>query len=136
MLTSSVQITFTASTIYFAAVALTKLSILALFYEVFGLRLHHYRIPIFILAGLVLGWWLAFTIVNLLFCIPLHATWDLTYTGPKQCVDNLPSYIANGVSNVVTDALILVLPVRVVWGMQLSMGKKAGLLFIFLLGGA
>ena len=109
-----------------------KLSILALYYDLFGSSVR-YRIIIWILTGIVGVWWLAYTILNFNICDPLSDIWDLSPSNTHHCLEG-PHYLINGLVNVLTDALILCLPMRVVWGMQLPPRAKIGLSFIFLLG--
>ena len=111
---------------------MTKLSVLALYYELFGnLR---YRIPIFALTFVVLAWWISFSFINFFFCDPIKVVWDFSYMGPKKCINAFPAFLANGGINIGSDILILLLPVKVVWSMQLNKRAKAGLTFIFMLG--
>ena len=109
-----------------------KLSILALYWELFGTL--RYRIAIWALVGLVGSWWLCFTILNMVLCFPITDIWNLGPSNQHRCVQGAAHYIVNGVSNVVTDVLILCLPIRVVWSMQLPFRSKLALSFIFLLG--
>ena len=111
---------------------MVKLSILALYWELFGTL--RYRIAIWALVALVICWWLSFTILNMVLCFPISDIWNLGPTNQHNCVMSSVHYVVNGVSNVVTDVLILCLPIRVVWAMQLPFRSKLALSFIFLLG--
>ena len=81
----------------------------------------------------MLCWWIGFTVLNFNLCTPLRDIWDLSPNNKHDCVGG-PHYIINGISNVLTDVLILCLPIRIVWGMLLPVRAKVGLSLVFLLG--
>ena len=123
---------FVASNFYFAAIVLVKLSILAFFYEIFGTSIP-FRIAIWVLVTLVMAWEIGFTVLNFNLCNPISQVWDLSPTNSHNCISG-PHYLINGVSNVITDFLILCLPIRAVWYMKLPSRAKIGLSIVFLLG--
>lgn len=78
--------------------------------------------------------WLATTIATLVNCIPLEYSW-IGLSDPAHCFNYNIFWMVTGALEVVIDTIILVLPVRMVLGLQLSPKRKILLLFIFLLGG-
>jgi hypothetical protein len=42
---------------------------------------------------------------------------------------------SSSIPNIATDLAVLVLPLRTVWGLKVSIGKRMGLLAIFMTGG-
>ena len=69
-------------------------------------------------------------------CTPYDYPW--TFGNPNlkwHCIDftALARFTSSG--NVVTDVLILCLPIPIVWNLQLKRSKKFGLMGLFLLGG-
>ena len=123
---------FVASNFYFAAIVLVKLSILALFYELFGSS-KPFRWAIWFLSGVCVAWFVGFFILNFCLCTPLSDVWSLRADNQHHCISG-PHYLINGVSNIVTDLLILFLPIRVVWSMHLATRAKVGLSLVFLMG--
>ena len=109
------------------------MSILLVYYDLFGAV--RFTVAIFVMMGIVTGWWLAFSLVNIFGCRPIQSAWIHDGIQQPQCVNTAVVYFANGVINVLTDVMILCLPVRVVWTMQLNTRSKLGLISIFLLGG-
>ena len=92
-----------------------------------------FRITIWIIAFIVVGWWISFTVVNLNFCTPITDIWNMQ-PGPRNCINVPPTFMANSWFNIGTDVIILVLPLRVVWTMHLHMHAKIGLSLVFLIG--
>lgn len=109
--------------VYVWTPALAKLSLLALYY-----RLNpdsKIRSCIYTLAGLVSGYSLAITIVAAGPCNP-------QYHSDQKCLTDLNLFMA--CINIITDFLILCLPVPMLRALQLPMKQKVLLGFVFALG--
>ena len=59
-------------------------------------------------------------------------TWDVTVEG--ECIDDYVQDIVTGAFNIFSDLAILVLPLPMLWRLQLDINHKLGLVSIFLLG--
>lgn len=93
------------------AIGPTKISMLLLYRRIF--RGRAFDIITWTLIALVVGWTVAFFFSNMLECIPIHEAWRNAPglgTNP-HCVDAVPMYLAQVYSDVVIDALILVVPI-------------------------
>ncbi|KAH9908494.1 hypothetical protein F4778DRAFT_717402 [Xylariomycetidae sp. FL2044] len=66
-------------------------------------------------------------------CKPFARLWDMTIPGKcaasREVID-----VSTAVANLISDLVILVLPQRVIWKLQLKRQKKIGIAFIFLVG--
>ena len=113
------------------AQAVVKLSILAFYHEHLGGKRSRV-IVISLLAGVVFAQWMSFTIFNLLVCKPLRDSWDL-HPGPRDCVNAIPSFVANGTLDAVTTAVILCLPIFYVEVVRLRPAAKISTVVIALL---
>ncbi|KAJ4111471.1 hypothetical protein NW768_011825 [Fusarium equiseti] len=129
---------FAAEYLYTFSIVFVKLSILALYWRIFG-ALNSARIPIWILSGIVIAWGIAVILVTTFQCWPVSAFWlqfspdaaDMTF----QCtVDVRMFFIANAIPNIITDICILLVPVPGIISLQLRTGKKIALLGVFALG--
>lgn len=70
----------------------------------------------------------AFTI-----CRPIAFNWDKTIVG-GTC-GNIPQYyLSTGIVNLLLDVFVVVLPMPMLWGLQMKLSRKVGLTFIFGLG--
>jgi hypothetical protein len=67
-----------------------------------------------------------------LICRPFRRTYDPTVVG--TCGDQVASFIAIGAFNAITDVMILSLPLKTVWGLQMKPAAKIGITGVFLIG--
>ena len=82
---------------------------------------------------MVVAWCFGINFAALFSCKPIYGYWDKTVN--PQCEDLKTFVIANSVPNMITDAIILALPMKYVWQLKITMVQKVSLTFIFLLGG-
>lgn len=75
----------------------------------------------------------AIIIAENLTCIPRQRIWDPTITGGK-CISAKNQLVSSSVINVMSDLMILALPQKIVWKLQLSKRKKLGVSLIFAIG--
>jgi len=75
----------------------------------------------------------AIFIADLLQCTPISFFWDITIGG--KCINTIPFYFSTAALSVVTDFWILVLPMPLLWGLQLPMKRRLLLMGLFALGG-
>lgn len=89
-----------------------------------------------ILGFMVLAWWIAVIFVSLFQCSPIPAAWDKALLAKgATCIDDNKFFIGNAVPNIITDLLILTLPIYEVYRLQMSTLQKAAVSGLFLLGG-
>ncbi len=110
-----------------------KLSILWFYYQLFSVNTTLQRM-IRATAVVCVAWLVATTLDIVFECTPIQAFWE-TFISSEYCVENLPVLLGNELSNFFIDVAILCIPARAVWGLQLSLAKKAPIMGIFLLGG-
>lgn len=73
--------------------------------------------------------WLA-----LLFeCIPHEKIWNYEYEGGR-CININAAYLTSGIFNVVSDFLILLLPLLAIWRLRLALKRKVGVSAVFATG--
>ncbi|KAM0802244.1 hypothetical protein BDR22DRAFT_778699, partial [Usnea florida] len=117
---------------YFCCIAFIKFSILFFYRRIFPAN--KFRIATYALLGTIAAIWITSALLSVLPCTPVSYNWDRTQQG-GHCIGN-PSYFTVGISvpNIVTDILILLLPLPVTWKLQLRPKKKLALCGIFSLG--
>ena len=76
---------------------------------------------------------IAFLFLDILQCVPPAAQWNSSIEG--KCINFTAVVLAAGVINVVTDFVILILPVPVLWNLKVSTGRKIMIMGTFMLGG-
>ena len=108
-----------------------KVGILLFYYRLFPnptFRKAIYSVGAFVIACLLS------TFFGFLFqCVPIQSFWQQQI--PHQCFNQDPFYICVAVLSLVSDVVILLMPIPVVWALQTSKQRKVGLSVVFLLGG-
>lgn len=114
-----------------AAVAFPKLAVVLLYLHI--LTNKYERVVAKALLFVIFASWTSFTVAAMFQCRPFAFNWDKTIPG-GQCFNVQFFANSSSVPNIVTDLAVLVLPLRTVWGLKISVGRKVGLLLIFLTG--
>ncbi|KAL7619458.1 hypothetical protein AAE478_009997 [Parahypoxylon ruwenzoriense] len=116
---------------YATTLMLIKFSLFFQYYRLIQ-DIPHYRLFYIAVMALVAGWVIAQEFILIFSCTPIPNYWDRRYGG--TCLDsNLLGWM-NSVGNIVTDIIILLLPIPVVWRLNLKRGRKWAVLGIFALG--
>lgn len=115
---------------YVTAVGLIKISILAMYLRIFPSR--EFKIGSYTIGATVVAWWLAIVFVCIFQCDPVYVAWEPWAAG--TCIDLKGSFIGNAVPNILTDVIILIMPVKQVWHLHATMAQKISLLCTFGLG--
>lgn len=116
--------------IYATSISTIKISVLVFYLRVFvnrGLRLATMAALTFV--GL---WTVGNTLQVFLVCRPFARTYDPSVEG--ECGDQVASFIAIGAFNIVTDIIILTLPLPTIWSLKMATPAKLGLTGVFLVG--
>lgn len=72
------------------------------------------------------------TLIKIWLCAPREKIWD--HSVPGHCLSISSLFNASGLFNWLTDILILLIPVKTLWRLQMSARKKAGIAAVFTLG--
>lgn len=83
--------------------------------------------------GFLIANCLATVIAAQLECTPLAFTWDKSIQGGK-CFNQILWYQLTNFPNIIGDVMIMILPIRTVWGLKASVGRKAGIATVCLTG--
>jgi hypothetical protein len=115
---------------YDLALVSVKLGILAFYWRVFVHPV--FRTVVLATASFVVAWGIGITVTLFLACRPLNAYWDAGVTG--QCLTMVTFTYFTNISNLITDIWIFLMPVPMIWHLQLQTKKKLLLSFIFCIG--
>lgn len=66
-------------------------------------------------------------------CIPIDLFWDKEKSG--TCIKQADHFLAVAIPNVVTDVVIIFIPIPILWNLKMSISNKIGLIGIFLISG-
>ncbi|PWY69041.1 integral membrane protein [Aspergillus sclerotioniger CBS 115572] len=129
-LTVYFKIGWSNSFVYTCCVAFIKLSILAVYKRLFAAK--SMTISVNIVGTIVILWALSVSIAGVLNCVPVHKFWDRTV--PGHCVDTVSYYYGQQIPNILTDVVLLVMPLKSVWALPISKAQRLLLSGVFLVG--
>ena len=110
-----------------------KLSVLLLYRRLFVGRL--FNLYSLALCGVIVLWSLSFFFAFAFQCgTDIVNWWTSPATIEAYCDNTSALIVAFSISDVVTDIMILTIPLPIVWRLQMSTANKVGLTGIFLLG--
>ncbi|KAK1842765.1 integral membrane protein [Colletotrichum chrysophilum] len=153
---------FIAEYLYTISIVLVKAAILAFYWRIFSAR-RESRLAIYVLLGITCAWGIAVVrppldksnrrvvntvlanglqlLVSTFQCLPVSAFWlrfdanaNLSPSDYECGVNVKTFFIANAIPNIITDVLLLLLPVPGIWSLQLRKPQKVALVGIFTLG--
>lgn len=119
---------------YTASLPFAKCSILA-----FYLRLSQdrtFRILVYITIGFISAYATSGVMVIIFSCNPIAASWDLDLAAlpTTTCVNRPVNYLAQASFNIFSDIVIILLPIRTVWNLQMRLGQRLSIIAIFTCG--
>ncbi|KAJ5617873.1 hypothetical protein N7537_002987 [Penicillium hordei] len=125
------QLGFANAFIYTGCIAFIKFSILALYKRLFAVR--HMTIAVNVVFVFICLWVVGVYVAGALICIPAKKFWDPSVEG--ACLDSAKFYYGIQIPNILTDLILLIMPMRVVWTLPIPKAQKALLSAVFLVGG-
>ncbi|KZM28822.1 uncharacterized protein EKO05_0008569 [Ascochyta rabiei] len=121
---------FIFSHFYDLALVSVKLGILAFYWRIFIYPV--FRKIVLVTVAFVIAWGIGITVTLFLVCRPLNAYWEHTVNGTCLAIVTF-TYFTN-LSNLVSDIWIFLMPVPMIWHLQLQTKKKLLLCLIFCVG--
>lgn len=125
------QVTFAYSLIYIWCLAALKMSQLILYLRVFAARLSKW---VYGIGAIVVLWAVIFNFLFIFLCDPIHQQWTVERVG--YCMDQMLVLKCLIMTNLVTDLVIVILPMRSVWQLQMRKTERLAIIACFGLGGA
>lgn len=122
--------------LYIVAITAAKLSLLLFLYRIFHVD-KRFRIAAWITGGILVLWSLITILLAIFSCRPIKASWDLKVRMDPKTVCYPKAYdVSNvyGFCNVITDVVLIVLPIPLVWKMQVNLKKKLAVAMVFATG--
>ena len=107
-----------------------KTSLLLFYIRVFPER--HMRIVAYITGAIMWSFCVASTIVDINMCTPISRYWEIPVY--NHCVNKYIFYMFGAIMQLLTDVVVLIIPLRFVWSLKVCNAKKTALSIIFLLG--
>lgn len=117
---------------YKVVITLDKVAILLLYYRIFNVH-RGFRIASHCVNTLIVTSGLAFIIATIFQCTPVSGVWSKGYE-QMTCIDSKAFWISYAALNIVTDIILLAMPIRQVSRLQISTLDKVGLSLVFCTG--
>ncbi|KAL4757705.1 putative integral membrane protein [Aspergillus foveolatus] len=117
--------------VWVLSLSCTKISILFLYLRIFPVR--WLVISSYATMTVIIAWAIATILAGCLICRPFAYNWDKTIPG-GYCGDQVTSFTITGIINLVTDVVVLVLPMPNLSKLQMATYKKVTLIAVFGLG--
>ncbi|KAK4159810.1 hypothetical protein QBC43DRAFT_271562 [Cladorrhinum sp. PSN259] len=125
------KMTFIFTLFYLWALVSLKLSQLCFYYRAFSVQLKFW---IYISFGIIAVWGIVFTFLFTFLCTPIDLQWSLGDRTGGKCMDQITVLKSIIMSNVLTDVLIVILPMRTVWSLQMRTTEKLAVAGCFAIG--
>lgn len=112
---------------------MVKYAVLLLYRRIFDLTW-----SVYICAFLAFGYAVSVSVTISVACRPTSFFWTQwvnPLSGGKCVISLYEFYLWNAVANLLTDVLILCLPIPIVWSLQMKASKRLAIIGIFMLGG-
>ncbi|KAI4725042.1 hypothetical protein E4T49_07178 [Aureobasidium sp. EXF-10728] len=122
---------YKAIPIYLAGLTLTKLSILLQYMRIFKDKTIQRVIIGMMVFVAAYGTWSV--VGSLLLCVPVHYFWD--GLSAAHCMNFKAKWFSDATINIITDLILLSMPMPFLRGLNLPYRSKAGLIGVFALGG-
>ena len=114
-------------------VGLSKVSIILLYRKIFAVRV--FRIPSLIALAITISWTISFVIATICQCHPVSLYWtELELMWGNRCVQIIPFYEAQAITDILIDFSILIMPIPMIWNLQMPFKQKLAVASMFLLG--
>lgn len=120
--------------LYNPILALVKSSILIFLLRLGGHR-RLIRYSIYVLNTFNICQMIAIFVTVLVQTIPAHAYWNLDVERSHQ-IDSFTFYIVTAVITIITDFLVLLIPIWIFSGLQMRIVPKIALILVFMMGAA
>ncbi|KAI1212190.1 uncharacterized protein F4807DRAFT_361876 [Annulohypoxylon truncatum] len=117
---------------YFATIWPSKLAICVLYRRLFPQRI--VLVILCVTAGIFICTSIVSLIVDLAACRPFAAQWASASVQATQCLNKESLFIWSSLPNIITDAIMLSVPLPIVWRLHASTHLKAALTVTFAVG--
>ncbi|KAH9886547.1 integral membrane protein [Xylariomycetidae sp. FL2044] len=125
---------YASSVLYCPAAYFTKATILLLIARVFAIRTRVVRgLHIFIIILLVC--YLPIQVIKTIVCLPIRAYWDPESAPHARCLNQRKVFISDLSLAIVTDFVIILVPVPLTWSLTVSLRKKIKIIALLGAGG-
>ena len=129
-LTRVIQFVTSFELLYSMALTAGKISVCLFYLRLFPQR--WFKAAVFTVIIFQLAWALTVLVIAFAQCMPMGKQWHPRI--PGHCINQVAYNGYISLPNIFSDAVVIVLPMPIIWKLQLSMSQKLALTSIFLIG--
>lgn len=122
---------FVDDLVYNSGITSIKLSVLMFYVRIFH-KIRSYRIAFWVMGAIIVSWDIAVSMMAIFTCIPVQAAWISSIHG--RCLDYQSTFLGTAVSNIIIDVLLLILPMPMLWKLNINTRRKIALVGVFAAG--
>lgn len=119
--------------LYIAVQVFSKVAILALYARLFPDTIRWFQWSVRGLIAFMFTHGLVFFFLVVFQCLPIESIWDKTIYGRCLPITAVIGFLGAGLS-ITEDFIILLLPIRQLWKLQMDTRKKVGLMLLLCVG--
>ncbi|MCJ1435265.1 hypothetical protein MMC27_004637 [Xylographa pallens] len=127
------KLLLSAEVIWGCAISTVKGSILLLYHRIFAINNRAFTATLWIVGIFIIGYCTTQTFASLFQCIPIESNWEVGVR--HHCVNSDLGGTIISAFNVLTDFVLLVLPMPILYKLQKPWAQKVQIMGMFLLGG-
>ena len=117
--------------LYDCAISFPKLAALFFYARVLGIN-RRFKMWLWVTGGLILAWWVSAILTAIFQCTPVERAW--LPDAPGVCINFGYWYMLTCLASVLIDLIVLIMPLPLIWKLQLKPMKKLGVTLVFVSG--
>ncbi|KAH7371737.1 hypothetical protein BKA66DRAFT_572706 [Pyrenochaeta sp. MPI-SDFR-AT-0127] len=128
----ALKVLFATYLVYDTGLTLAKVSALFFLARIFGLHSKNFNRLLWATHGLVWAWWVGIVFATIFMCKPIAKQWNPVLEG--TCGSNNALWLGSAIPSVLIDLIILILPMPMLWRLQLRRSRKILVTTVFVCG--
>ena len=118
---------------YATATLMVQASFLTFYRRIFTLENLRFRVALYAVSVFAFLCWVSIFFATLFNCTPIAYNWDKSING--SCINPQALFLSGLAINLFTDICIVLLPIPMVWQIQINRTEKFAVSGAFILGG-
>lgn len=112
--------------------AVSKTSALLFYTRVFTMANTKFKYALWAVHTMNIAWFIGTLLSVTFICNPIEKVWDFTL--PGTCLNFRRLWLGNGLPNLIIDVIILVLPLPMLWKLQMKTTRRIQISGVFVCG--
>ncbi|KAF4454279.1 integral membrane [Fusarium albosuccineum] len=122
------RIALATQVLYAACLGFIKLSIVIMIQRIFRTAGKWFRLATWMAASICVCWMLYTMLIGFLICLPVQSAWGAAV--PERCGNHITAYAAVAIIDIVSEVIIVLLPMKLVYDLQMNKAHKIGLVSV------